>query len=68
MPVNSFSSSPASRIHSPSSEGRISLAYSWVPRGSRRNTYSAPKIAITQAFGLRLIVEKKTCPPGLTKA
>ena len=49
-----------------SSEGRISLAYSWVPRGSSLSTYSAPTMANRNALGLRLMVLKNTWPPGFT--
>ena len=40
---------------------------SWVPRGSSLRMYSAPMIASSQALGLRLMVEKNTVPPGLTR-
>ena len=43
-------------------------AYSCVPRGSRRSTYSAPTIAKRNDLGLRLMVEKNTQPPGLASA
>ena len=56
----------ASRAQPSSSEGRINLAYSCVPLASMFNTYSAPTIASANDFGLRLMVEKKTCPSGLT--
>ncbi len=39
-------------------------AYSCVPLGSSRSTCSAPTIAKRNDFGLRLMVEKNTAPPG----
>lgn len=45
----------------------MNFAYSWVPRGSMLSTYSAPTIACKNALLLRLMVEKNTHPPGLTK-
>ncbi len=63
MPVRSQTASPASRHARESSEGRMKRAYSWVPRGSRLRTYSAPTMARRNDFALRLRVEKKTIPP-----
>ena len=67
MPVISFSSRPAARACAISSLGRMNLAYSCVPRGSRFSTYSAPTMASANDFRLRLIVEKTTAPPGYTR-
>ena len=41
-------------------------AYSCVPLGSIFSTCSAPTMASRKALALRLMVEKKTQPPGLT--
>ena len=46
----------------------MNFSYSWVPRGNSFSTYSAPMIANRNDLGLRLIVEKKTSPPGRTSA
>ena len=64
MPRISTTSSRASRAIAASSLGRMNLAYSCVPRGNRRSTYSAPTMANRNDFGLRLMVEKNTQPPG----
>src|SRR5690606_14772892 len=60
-------SSPAWRHQPPNSAGRMNLAYSCVPRGSMRSTYSAPTMAKAKDLALRLMVEKHTWPPGLTR-
>ena len=59
---------PWPRHHAASSAGRISFAYSCVPRGSKPSTYSAPTIASAKLFKLRLIVEKNALPPGADAA
>ena len=61
-----ISRSPASLAQASSSDGRMNLLYSCVPAGNSFSTYSAPTMAKTKDFGLRLIVEKNTSPPGLT--
>src|SRR5574337_1531365 len=67
MPRTSWTTSPACRTHRASSLGRMKRAYSWVPLGSSLSTCSAPTIANAKDFRLRLIVETKTQPPGLTR-
>ena len=42
--------------------------YWWVPRGSRRATYSAPTIASANAAGVRLSVDTNSLPPGFSSA
>ncbi len=42
----------------------MNFAYSCVPRGSRRSTYSAPTIAKRKDLAFRLMVENTTQPPG----
>ena len=64
MPVMPASSRPARRAKRASSAGRMKRDQSCVPRGSRRRTYSAPRIACTYDFGLRLSVAKTTVAPG----
>ena len=42
----------------------MNLRKSWVPRGSRRSTYSAPTIASAKDFGVRLMVARNSMLPG----
>jgi len=41
--------------------------YWWVPLGKTRATYSAPTMASANAAGVRLRVDRNSCPPGLSR-
>src|SRR4030065_244422 len=62
MPVYSRTTRPACRLMRSSSEGRMNFRYSCVPRGSSLRMYSAPTMANSHDFGLRLSVGKNTRP------
>ena len=48
-----------------SSFGVTNRSQRWVPRGSQRNTYSAPTIASAKLLRVRLSVAATIRPPGL---
>ncbi len=66
-PAMSSSARPAWRRGPASSDGFMNFFQSCVPGGTQPSTYSAPNFAKTSAFIVRLIVDRISNPPGLTR-